>query len=382
MIHLPSQRQMRLNIWHALLSASDTEITEGMSFYDGAHGICRMISRLTNDRVSVSHVAGIYAALSPMNGWEENVANIFSVIREQDSCTVNTSHPNRLKALRIYHGEDPLQVLRGRKVTAFYHSIAGPLNHQHIPIDRHLINLAMGWKLGKNDLSRAASSRELYDRIEKVYQDLGAREQLGNRLASIAWFVQRRAESGQAIIPHHLSPVCCLKPMQSQGQKPRRFLCSTCGRSKVIRLDITNLKTKIRISRPPIAILDGFPITQHRDPVTKRLGRKIIRLGKDHLFANGAGWQYLSRYLVMKELDERLRSDEHVDHKDLDKTNDTLDNLRVMLAERHGKHHVYLAELAGGRGEDGRFRKYDQPITHGEPDYPDDSLASLEDIPF
>jgi len=375
MIRLPSQRQMRLNIWHALLSASDTEITEGMSFYHGAHGICRMISRLTNGQVPVSHVAGIYAALSPMNGWEENVANIFSVIREQDSCKVNTSHPNRLKALRIYHGEHPLQVCRGRKVTAFYHSIADPFDTSHIPVDRHLINLAMGWKLGKNDLSRAASTRELYDKIESVYQHLGQREQLGNRLASIAWFVQRRAQSGQAIIPHHLSPVCCLKPMQSQGQKPRRFLCSTCHRSRTVSLDIANQKPV----RPPST--EFPPVDGCRVILSRGHKRKIILLGKGHKFANKSGWQFLSRYLVMCETGELLRPDEHVDHINRHKLDDDLSNLRVMLAQRHGKHHVYLAELAGGRGEDGRFRKYDRPITHGEPDY-DHADSGLEDIPF
>ena len=158
--------------------------------------------------------------------------------------------------------------------------------------------------------------------------------------------------------------------MQSFGKKPRRFHCPACND---LRLVPYSGKTS-RFVRPPVAYLDGYAITQAIDPHDGRLGRKRIVLGKSHPFANKAGWQYLSRYLVMKETGERLRSDEHVDHRDLDRQNDNLNNLRVMLAERHGRHHVYLAELAGGRGTDGRFQIYERPIDLGD-------IAAIEEEP-
>lgn len=92
-------------------------------------------------------------------------------------------------------------------------------------------------------------------------------------------------------------------------------------------------------------------------------GRKRIHLPKDDPRANSGGWQYLSRYIVMKQLNRVLHKDEHVHHKDHQKDHDDLHNFQVLLAESHGRHHVYIAELCGGRGSDGRFIEYDEPIS-------------------
>lgn len=189
---------MSARIMRAVSCASDTEIREGMEFYHGAHGLCRAFARIGTYRTSVRQAAGIYAALSPMNGWEQNVGNMLDVLRDGDYAQVNTSEPNRIKAVRIALGADPLEVLRGRKVRAFFAAIADPENLTPIPVDRHLICLALGEKLGKNELSRAAGNARLYAEVERAYAQLGEREGIGNRLASIAWFVQRRMRAGQS----------------------------------------------------------------------------------------------------------------------------------------------------------------------------------------
>lgn len=343
---LPSLRTMRLNIWRALLCASDQEIHDGMTFYEGAHGLCKLIAGMYH--ISAAQVAGIYAALSPLNTWDTNVANVFDILRDGDRATVNTPHANKRKALRIADGADPLEVLKGNKVRAFYRAIADLSIRDAVPVDRHLICLALGAKITSNqELRSFASNRSFYSRVEQVYLELGEREGIGNRLASIAWFVQRRIASGQQPIFHPNSPICCSKPMQRFGRG--RLHCSTC---KEIRYLASSKPV-----RTPIAYIDGYPVS-----LLSKTGRKIVSLPRGHQFANKWGFQYLSRYLVMRETGQLLRSDEHVDHINQDKLDDRLDNYRVMLAESHGRHHVYLAELAGGRGPDGRFQVYTQPI--------------------
>ena len=192
-------RDMRRNIWRGLLTATDQEIHEGMHFYEGAYGLCKMLAMIYNK--SVSTIAGIYAALSPMNTWDTNVSNIIDVLRwstvtppaSLEALKVNTTHKNRDKAILIARGEDPLYVLgKGPKVRAFYQAINTPDDRSHYPIDRHLINLALGTKITNNIELRSVVTRE-YSRVEKVYRELGDREKLGNRLTSIAWFVQRRS---------------------------------------------------------------------------------------------------------------------------------------------------------------------------------------------
>lgn len=361
---IPSLRAMRLNIWRALLCASDTEIHDGMTFYEGAHGLCKLIAAIYN--VTVAQVAGIYAALSPLNTWDTNVANIFDILRYGEQAKVNTPHANKHKALQVAGGADPLVILKGSKVRAFYRAIADPSTRDAVPVDRHLFCLALGLKITANaQLSRLIGSPPLYSRVERAYLELGERERIGNRLAAIAWFVQRRIEAGQQPIPHPESPFCCNRPMNILGKSPRRFYCPSCRVSRTPINDIASRKHS-RKFRKVIEKVDGCDVcwAGRRSGVstTTAKPRKIIYLGVDHPYANSGGWQYLSRYLVMKEIGQRLHPDEHVDHIDLDKHNDQLSNLRVMLAKPHGKHHAYLAELAGSRGPDGRFRVYAQPI--------------------
>lgn len=374
-ISIPSARSLRSNIWRGVLSASEQEIRDGMDFYPGAHGLCRMFARIFS--VSVSCVAGIYAALSPMNGWDTNVANALSVLRHGWHSTVNTSHMNHWKALAILHGADPEQCLGKSKVLAFYRAIANPLDLASIPVDRHLICLAIGRKVtDKNELRAIAGNRALLSRIHAAYTDLGAREGVGNRLASIAWFVQRRVRSSQLPIPLQSAHLCCQLPMMSHG--PTRFRCRVCRRTRT-RLSLQhNLPPRAR--KIPHSYLDGYPV--HLDS----RGRKRVYLGKIggtgalHPLANSGGWQYVTRYLVARELGEGpLRTDEHVHHTDCDRTSDPLDlsNYELINPVYHGRFHASAVTLAGYRDSLGRFTRYTDEHA-GHADHADGAIDTPE----
>lgn len=374
-------RTLRRNIWKALLCASDQEIHDGMHFYDGAYGLCRFFSRL-HPGISPEQVAGIYSALSPMNTWDTNVSNVLDVLRYSSrtfriddwhphegnrQLSVNTSNVNRDKALRIAIGADPLSVLKGRKVTAFYRAISNPSDPSPIPVDRHLINQALGVFPDKMTQSKLASDREIYTRVENAYLDLGRREGIGNRLASVAWFVQRRIErSGQIPIFHPGAPVCCERPMHSHGIKNgwRRFHCDLCGITRSARRPSSILPSgdsrrahiarqevlgKLQIDSPiafPLSVLGKAP---------------IVYLPSGHPHRNSAGWQYAARHIVMEYTGEILRRDEHVHHIDGDKFNCQRDNLKVMLAEEHGRFHGRYQLLYMLRDHEGKWAKSDVP---------------------
>ena len=368
-------RTLRANIWRGILSASDQEIRDGMDFYPGAHGLCRMFARIFS--VSVPCVAGIYAALSPMNGWDTNVANVLSVLRHGHdfASSVNTSHMNHMKALAILHGADPAQCLGQSKVLAFYRGIADPTDLTPIPVDRHLICLAIGKKITNNNELRAyAGNRRLLADIHAAYTYLGAREGIGNRLASIAWFVQRRVRTNQIPVLQPSRVVCCNRPMNSHGAG--YLHCPSCGHS-VSRKNLSlGLPKKAR--KTPHSHVDGFPVH-----VEKR-GRKRIYLGVGHALANSGGWQYLSRYVVAKELAREsqesaregdpenalvpLRSDEHVHHVNLSRSHDPLDgsNYRLINPAYHGRLHASAITLAGYRDDLGRFVSQTGSVGQGE----------------
>lgn len=405
-----SLRTMRLNIWAAIQSASSTEIQEGMSFYDGAHGLCRLFSKASNGRVTVAQAAGVYAALSPMNGWETNVANALTVIKwtvrdknldckceepwpvlldhgsvacdrcgQQHSIHTNTPRINQQKALAIAGGAEPLDVLRGRKVRAFFRGIADPSDTSPIAVDRHLICLALGNKLGKSELSRAASNPELYSRVESVYSQLGRREGVGNRLASIAWFVQRRvtrSRNHQLTLTDPTSPVCCGRIMNSHGTKPRRFACPVCEKTR----------TPVRPSRPVPAVLldDDIRALIDRNGYSLHLdsrGRVRIQLGEGHYAAASGGTQYLSRFITMYTTGERLHRDEHVHHSKGNLLDHRRDELEVWDVEEHGRFHARAQLLYMLRDRvSGRFVPSEVPDF--ETQYSSNQTPDDQDIPF
>lgn len=348
-LSIPSQRTIRRNIWSALLSASDQEIHDGLSFYPGAHGLCRLLALAHN--TTPQHVAGIYAALSPMNGWETNVTNTLDVLRWAQDPTpnyvslpkVNTPFPNLDKAITIARGIDPVLVLSGRKVLAFYRAISTPSDDTHIPVDRHLICLALGISSPtQNHLSRLSNSSSLFSRLHDIYLSLGQREGIGNRLASIAWFIQRRlAKSGsnQLPIPHPDSPICCNRPMWHFGRSPKRLYCPTCKTSKHLSPPTRHVK------RPSNLLVDErlTPIISTSPLSLDKRGRVKISLSSSYSYshhANSAGWQWLSRFIVEYLTGERLRKDEHVHHENGIFQDCRSSNLSVYLAEHHGRHHA------------------------------------------
>lgn len=354
-------REMRRNIWRGLLTATNQEIHEGMHFYQGAHGLCKLFSSMYG--VSVDTIAGLYAALSPLNTWDTNVSNIVDVLRwvknggsdngGSDSCVdelkVNTPHANKHKAILIAQGHHPSEVLRGRKVTSFYKAIVNPSDRDHYPIDRHLINLAMGTKITANSEIRDLLLNQ-YDKIEHTYRQLGKREGIDNLLASIAWFVQRRSSLQQGIFIDG-SPVCCGVEMWSHGRD--RFYCKSCRKTRKRQPKLVNLPGTILTD-------DGNMRDMLRLSIDDR-GRVRVHMGRRELYMNSGGWQYLARYEVMKHTGEVLRPDEHVHHSNGRLWDCRTCNLEVWLAERHGQYHAKNQLLYMVRDYKGRFTKSDVP---------------------
>ena len=127
-------------------------------------------------------------------------------------------------------------------------------------------------------------------------------------------------------------------------QGRHRYRCSICGRVLVDQPK----KSKREIG-------DRFAVN----------GRNAVYLGHDCAISNSDGWQYAYRVVVAEAIGRSLRADEQVDHKDGDKLNDCIRNLRLLLDSDHGKYHYwapgrYLV-LAEWLPEVGRFVEYREP---------------------
>lgn len=163
------------HILAVFFQASELELLEGLNWYPIATAVCRNIA--SRYEIEPDTVAAVIAALSPNNRWERNVRDAESLIRtyfaggEFDAVKVSTYSKNKDKAIRILKGEDPLIVLGGNKVRAFYHCVA---DHDSLDvcIDGHAFSIWQGQRVPTTQTPKI--SDKLYAQIAEDYRRAAA----------------------------------------------------------------------------------------------------------------------------------------------------------------------------------------------------------------
>lgn len=188
------------NILAVYNGATDDNIRFGLAWYAIAH---REAMRMGNGNSRyLSRNAGIIAALSPMNGWTNNIRKARQLVSMRGRITVVKGQPNGIglgnnvaKAIAIYNGMDPLDVLNGDKVTAFYRTILDPTGDIDPVIDRHAFDIAVGEQT--NEKRRGALSRKgVYHEFANAYREAAKVAGIGSaQMQAITW-VQWRESLG------------------------------------------------------------------------------------------------------------------------------------------------------------------------------------------
>lgn len=175
------------NIIHTYLSASPSEVTEGMSWYSHVNeqvsNLCAMAG------IPVMSGAGIVAAYSINTSWKRNWELAFDTLRGEprtDSLGISVVFVNR-----ILNGEHPLEVFGSSalKIRAFSSAIAEPLSSTTAVIDRHARDVAHGQVVGANKKVRKTE----YNALSSAYSE--AAELAGihvNQMQAITWLAWRR----------------------------------------------------------------------------------------------------------------------------------------------------------------------------------------------
>lgn len=136
---------MIARILHAFDNASASDMAEGERWYETARITAQALAAGTS--LSVSHAAGVIAALSPRVRWETNVAAAATMISHAGiggrvMPSVAGYNRNCEKAWMIANGVSPSDVLGGPKVTSFYANIMG--DEQAVTIDVWAARVAEG----------------------------------------------------------------------------------------------------------------------------------------------------------------------------------------------------------------------------------------------
>lgn len=135
------------NILATFFLANSAEIAKGARWYTDALQFCATVAQSTG--LSVGTVAGVVAALSPNNRWPRNQTDAERLCRtfaagtlsDAEQIRVSTFHGNKQKALAILAGAQPLDVLGGLKVRAFYSCI---MSEDAVCIDGHAYAIWLG----------------------------------------------------------------------------------------------------------------------------------------------------------------------------------------------------------------------------------------------
>lgn len=156
--HAAEHRHMRDRLLAAYHTATPEALEAGRQWYPTAE---RVVSDLA-ERYNVGRpvAAAVVAALSPQTKWRQNIEGARSIFNPADGRALGYG-TNRAKAKRIAAGDDPLAVLGGPKVLAFFANLIG--SRSTVTVDVWAQRAATG-------LDLAPPKGKRYERIARAYQ--------------------------------------------------------------------------------------------------------------------------------------------------------------------------------------------------------------------
>lgn len=185
------------NILAVFFSANTAEVCEGREWYSNANEYACALAYKYN--IHVESAAGIIAALSPNNRWSRNLTDAEALIQayanggDPGDVKVTTFNKNKAKAIAILEGADPLDVLGGRKVRAFYECI---MDVDAVCVDGHAYSIWLGQRVATT--KTPSISAKLYEQIADDYRKATA--QINNitgqhftpaQVQAVTWVVWR-----------------------------------------------------------------------------------------------------------------------------------------------------------------------------------------------
>ena len=194
------------NILGVFALATAGELQEGLEWYHRANRVAGEIASAHG--ISLETAAGVIAALSPNNRWERNIVDAENVIRaysiggceEAENIKVCTYGKMRTKAIQILECmniDDHVDILKGRKITAFYECIIG--REDSCCIDGHAYSIWFGDRLTMKQVPNIG--KRLYAEIMSDYVEAAEiLRETGSRFAdltayevqAITWVTWRR----------------------------------------------------------------------------------------------------------------------------------------------------------------------------------------------
>lgn len=198
------------SILAVFFQANAAERQEGLSWYGRAELVAQDLAAryLGSEYGPYTHrAAAVIAVLSPNNRWERNISDAEALLKaycygsDIDAVKVSTFGKNKAKAIAILNGAEPLDVLGGRKVRAFYECIIGV---DSVCVDGHAYSIWAGQRVPTTRTPKI--SDKLYDHIAQDYRlatkqinSITGESYLAQNIQAITWVTWRNIIKGGAI---------------------------------------------------------------------------------------------------------------------------------------------------------------------------------------
>lgn len=176
-----------------LETCDDSYWQTGTYWYASAHNAAAHLA--VTYHTTVRHACGVIAALSPRLPWARNIMYAAQLLETGDAPVLSA---NKQKARRIAAGEEPLDVLSGSKVRAFYLNMVQPGYGDDVCVDRHAVDAAIGLKGSDETRKRILERKGGYQLVADAYRVAAARFAIAPAQAqAIVWLVWKNAHGGE-----------------------------------------------------------------------------------------------------------------------------------------------------------------------------------------
>ncbi len=179
-------KHLETKIIHHFNNASESEVTDGFSWYERAHNECILLSQVFE--LPLSKVVGVVSALSPNNKWHRNLHDTWNFLDKPHLNTkVCTFKNQRRKALSILKSDGTdstiLGILKGSKTQNFFNNILHYNSSDAVTVDL--------WAFRSVELDQSVKNFKITATAYKnVADSLGIRP---HQLQAVVWGVVRGA---------------------------------------------------------------------------------------------------------------------------------------------------------------------------------------------
>lgn len=132
----PTGDELKRNVQAWIDKLQEHHWQDGKVWYKHANQLCQNLS--TETGLALENVCGILAALSPQVSWNINIRSCESIVRTGKIDKDYTGYKANVEKAYLCLSGNPLDILGGQKVRAFYSNILDPTKSTDVTIDVHM----------------------------------------------------------------------------------------------------------------------------------------------------------------------------------------------------------------------------------------------------